>query len=73
MAFIQSDVTTLENQIRASITNGSWRVQQMQFSDQVMTLRSLEDAQKLLAWMRQEVSTASSRSRTRYASVDKGI
>jgi len=71
MAFpTQSDIELLENAIREAITDGTWRVQTMAFSDQAITLRSLKEATELLASLKPLVSGAV---RTRYAAHSKGV
>jgi hypothetical protein len=70
MAFTQTDVALLETKIRAAIADGSWQVQTIQFSDQSLTIRSLNEAMDLLGRMR---ALATGSIRTRYASTDKDV
>lgn len=71
MAFpTASDILVLEEAIRAAIANGSWQVQTIQFSDQSMTLRSLNEAMDLLAKLNVQLVGSV---RTRYAAHDKGV
>jgi hypothetical protein len=71
MAFTQSDVETLEEAIRTSITDGTWRVQTHTFDDQSTTFRTLKEATDFLAWMKSQVQSASA-PRTRFAAHSKG-
>ena len=71
MAFpTESDVALLEAALRAALTDGTWRVQTVQFSDQAVTLRSMKEATDLLATLRPLVVGST---RTRYAAHSKGV
>ena len=71
MAFpTASDIALLEAAIRAAITDGSWQVQTIQFSDQAVTFRSLNEALEFL----KSLNTMSlGGSVTRYAATSKGV
>ena len=64
MPWTQSDVDTLQ---QAIIDRKGART--IAFADQTVTFESIDDMLKLLAVMRQSVST----SRTRYAATSKGV
>ena len=72
MAWTQSDLDLVDDTIRAAITDGSWRVQTIQFSDQVRTFFSLKELRDFRATIASMVIPDSG-TRTRYVRSSKGV
>lgn len=68
MAFTQTDVDAL----KTAIASGKG-AQTIEFGDQKVTFRDVDEMRALLALMMGEVSTAAGTPRTRYAATSKGV
>lgn len=66
------DVAILKGAIMTAVSNGSWQIQTLLFENQSVTLRSLEEARKLLEAMMAQLG-ATGQGVTRYVTTSKGL